>query len=105
MEQLLEPRQIMAVECIFGELLQGTRNRQEREVVLGFWRNLPKAGVSSEETWIRAGILSAEQRLSRKGVGIIDAVILLVAEDQGALLWTLDKKLLKVIRKEQLFRL
>jgi predicted nucleic acid-binding protein len=39
---LLEQREVMAVECIFGELLQGVKSKYEEEVILNYWRYLPK---------------------------------------------------------------
>ena len=33
-QELLEDRKILAVECIFAELLQGARNNQEKEIII-----------------------------------------------------------------------
>jgi predicted nucleic acid-binding protein len=53
MKQLLEDREILAVEPVFGELLQGARDDRERRVLLDFWENLPKA-----TTWTNDSISS-----------------------------------------------
>jgi len=39
---LLEINEIYAVECVFGELLQGVKNKKEKEIIQKFWENLPK---------------------------------------------------------------
>ena len=40
--KLLESGEILAVECVFGELLQGVKNKKEEETVLKYWEHLPK---------------------------------------------------------------
>ena len=32
-KELLEKREILAVECVFGELLQGVKNKAEKEII------------------------------------------------------------------------
>jgi predicted nucleic acid-binding protein len=92
---LLENREVLAVECVFGELLQGTKNKAEREIIRDFWTHLPKE--SYENSIIEAGLYSAEHTLMDKGVGLIDAIILMHGLKSKSKIWTLDTKLLKVI--------
>ncbi|MCL1813286.1 MAG: hypothetical protein FWG29_07175 [Treponema sp.] len=40
--KLLESKEILAVECVFGELLQGVKNKSEKEIILNFWTHMPK---------------------------------------------------------------
>jgi predicted nucleic acid-binding protein len=40
--KLLESGEILAVECIFGELLQGVKDKFEKDIILNFWAHLPK---------------------------------------------------------------
>jgi predicted nucleic acid-binding protein len=40
--QLLEQKNILAVECVFGELLQGVKNDTEQNILLNYWNHLPK---------------------------------------------------------------
>ncbi|MBI4605253.1 MAG: PIN domain-containing protein [Planctomycetes bacterium] len=104
---LMEGGEVVAVEWVFGELLQGTRSVQERRVISSYWSNLPKVGAGPGGPggiWIRAGIHSAEQGFLSRGVGLIDAAILLSAIEGGAQLWTLDKKLARVVPDALLFR-
>src|SRR5208337_5263079 len=76
-KDLLENRKIIAVECIFGELLQGAKNKHEIEVISLYWENLPKAAI--ENGWIEAGIFSSVNKLISAGVGLIDSFIIVTA--------------------------
>ena len=98
MKQYLERNEILAIECIFGELLQGAKNKREREIIDAYWRHLPK--TDEQGLWIEAGRYSGEAGLPSKGVGLIDAVLLVASRRTGTQLWTLDKKLQEA-RQEQ----
>ena len=100
-QKLIEEQQVLAVDCIFGELLQGARNKREREIIKDYWENLPKAGVSG--LWIEAGIYSSENKLISKGIGLIDAVIIKASQRNNALLWSLDTKLNSILPEESKF--
>ena len=43
--------------------------------------------------WIKAGTFSSENKMSDKGVGLIDCVIIVLAKENNLKIWTLDKKL------------
>jgi len=92
---LLEQREVLAVECIFAELLQGTRTDRERSIILSYWNHLPK--LEDSGLLIEAGSYSGQTRLLDKGVGLIDALILICALKSGAKIWTLDNKFTKII--------
>ena len=96
--KLLENKEILAVECIFGELLQGVKNEQEREVIKNYWKYLPKEKY--ENIIIEAGEYSAKNKLLDFGVGLIDAIILMHSIKSDSKIWTLDKKFLRVIPRE-----
>ena len=100
-QKLIEEQQVLAVDCIFGELLQGARNKREREIIKDYWENLPKAGVSG--LWIEAGIYSSENKLISKGIGLIDAAIIKASQRNNALLWSLDTKLNSILPEESKF--
>jgi len=95
LNQLLQKRQVMAISVIFGELLQGVRNRREREVVYGFWNNLPKMDESN--LFIEAGNLSGKNKLFSTGVGLIACYILSASIREDLDIWTFDKKLEGII--------
>lgn len=96
--KLLENGDILAVDCIFGELLQGVKNKAEREIILNFWTYLSKEYY--ENIIIQAGEYSSKNKLSDHGIGLIDAIILMYGIKSNSKIWTLDKKFLKVIPEE-----
>ena len=100
---LLEDGKALGLECVFGELLQGAKNARERDLILSYWDYLPRANL--ENVWIEAGRYSGEHKLVSKGVGLIDAVIIIAATRSNAKVWTLDTKLLSVLQEEIVFNL
>ncbi len=98
---LLEENQIYALECIFAELMQGALNIRERNIIYEYWLNLPKPEV--ENLLIKAGIESGKNKWISKGIGLIDSVIILSSRETLSKIWTLDKKLKKILKKEETF--
>ena len=96
--KLLESREVLAVDCVFGELLQGTKNNYEVNIILDFWNHLPREDY--ENVIVKAGVYSAQKKLLDKGVGLIDAIILMYGIKSNSKIWTLDKKFIKIIPKE-----
>ena len=94
----LEKKEILAVECVFGELLQGVKNKYEQEIIYSYWKYLPKENY--ENIIIEAGEYSSENKLIDQGVGLLDAIILVYAIKGNYQIWTLDKKFLRVIPVE-----
>jgi predicted nucleic acid-binding protein len=92
---LLESGEILAVDCVFGELLQGVKNNYEKEIILNFWKHLPKKYYG--DLIIEAGIYSSKNKLLDNGVGLIDALILAHGIKSNSKIWTLDTKFLKII--------
>ena len=95
---LLEQREILAVECVFGELLQGVKNRNEQNTIVAYWEHLPK--IETGEIIIEAGIYSNKNKLLDKGVGLIDAIILMHGIRSKIKIWTIDNKFLEIIPNE-----
>ena len=87
-----EKRQILVLECIIGELLQGVKSKTEKKVILQYWNLLPS--IDMDSLWIKAGILSAEEKLTSKGIGLIDDVIIAACHETKSMLWTFDKKII-----------
>ena len=92
LEQLLDGAQVCTIEPIFGELLQGCKNKSETNRVLAYWRDVPR--VESRDLLIAAGQYSAEHGLTTKGLGLTDSAILVASHLQNCVVWTLDKNLL-----------
>lgn len=101
LKALLEEGQIITTEWIFGELLQGAKNSKEAELILAYRANLPSAGF--EGIWIEAGQYSSKHRLYSKGIGLIDASLLIAARKKEAKIWTLDKKLISILSKDETY--
>ena len=59
--------------------------------------------IDEKEIWIEAGKYSGENRLASKGIGLIDPVILIASVRSKSKVWTLDKKLRKILDKEIIF--
>jgi hypothetical protein len=101
MQTLLENREITALEPVFGELLQGAKNKRERQVITDYWKNTPR--IDESELWIVAGLYAGEKKLFVKGVGLIDAYIVIASLKTNAQVWTLDEKLNKVLQPESVY--
>jgi predicted nucleic acid-binding protein len=99
MRGLLEIQEVLAVECIFGELLQGAKNVRERDVINAYWSHLPK--VDEKNIWIESGNFSGENNLTSRGIGLIDSVLIIASRRTEARLWTLDRKLQDYLEKLQ----
>jgi len=97
----IEIRDVLMLECIAGELLQGARSAKERNIILEYWSLLPT--LSMDSLWVEAGIYSSENKLLSKGVGLIDSVIIAACRETESKLWTLDEKIKKNIDKRLLF--
>ena len=95
LQTIIEQQRALALEGVFGELLQGAKTTREVRILRSFWQNLPKREEAG--LWVEAGTLSAQKKLFSKGVGLIDAYLVVYAETYGAQIWSLDKKLISVI--------
>lgn len=100
-KELFSKNLVLALECIFGELLYGAKNREEEKLLLEYWRYLPK--VNSYQLFIDAGLLAFREKLYGAGIGILDAVIIIAARRQNAQIWTLDKKMMRVLSPHEIF--
>ncbi len=96
MKSYLKRREVYGLSSIFGELLQGVKNKKERLIIEGFWLALPK--ISEKDLFIEAGRLSNSHNLISKGVGLIDAYIIAAGMVTEAPIWSLDKKLNRVMQ-------
>lgn len=101
MSQLLEQGQILGVELVFAELMQGAKNKRERELISDYWNFLPKFSIDS--IFFHAAVNSSHEKWFAKGVGLIDCAILMYCRETGSPLWTKDKKLLNICKKDDLY--
>jgi predicted nucleic acid-binding protein len=97
--ELLAQAEVIALSPIFGELLQGAKSNNERSILLDFWNNV--AHLPEQDLFIRAGAESGRNKWMDKGVGLIDGMILVAARETTSFVWTLDKKLLGLLKREE----
>ena len=97
--KLIENREALVLECIFGELLQGAKGKREKEIITEYWEMLPS--IPMDGLWIQAGIYSRENRLHSQSIGLIDVVIITAAIKTHSKLWTFDKKILTYLKNGQ----
>ena len=100
-QELLENGRVYGLELIFAELLQGAKGKREVDKIITFASLVPT--LDEPYLIIEAGLLSQESNLVNQGVGLIDAVIIHSVKKNELVLWTLDKKLRKVIGYEFLY--
>ncbi len=95
----IEQGQVLTLECVFGELLQGARDERERRVLERFWESLPKVEVP--RLLLLAGRLASVEHFAQKGVGLIDAALVAAARRLKAQIWSLDRKLNGVLQDSE----
>ncbi len=100
-QKLLEKNEILTIELIFAELLQGARNKKETEMLKSYYGLIPK--VEIENLCILAGEFSRQEKLISKGIGLIDSCIITATIFSDSRLWTLDKKLQNFLDNRYLF--
>lgn len=88
---LMESQTVLALSFVFGELYQGALNTKEMTTLKHYYQNLPH--IDEATIWLDAGLYSNKNRLLAKGIGLIDAAIIIAALRSQAKIWTLDKKL------------
>jgi hypothetical protein len=90
--QLLGQGRVLAHPHVFGELALG--NLQNRDVVLGALKELPRAPVATDDEVLQ--FIEANAVFGR-GIGYTDAHLLAAVRlAPGAKIWTRDKRLLAV---------
>lgn len=102
MVELFEEAEVYSLELIFAELLQGVKTKRELEMISDFYRQLrilDHPGLIME-----SGDFSRREGLIDKGIGLVDAVIIHAARKFGLEIWTLDKKILKHVGYNGVFR-
>jgi predicted nucleic acid-binding protein len=100
--ELLEENRVLTVSCIFGELLQGAKNKRERTIIEDLWTYLPK--IDERHVFVRAGLESGIKKWTDKGIGLIDSAIITSARQANAKIWTLDKKIQSILKPTERYR-
>lgn len=100
-DPLLREKKVLALDFIFGELLQGAKEH-EKSKIIGIWEILPKVNIQGIGFY--AGRYSMENKLWDKGIGLIDCAIIYTTIESKSLLWTLDKKILSFADEKYLYK-
>ncbi|EMS89772.1 PIN domain-containing protein [Leptospira noguchii] len=101
LKELIESSEVLVHEVVFGELLQGCKNKNEVSFILEYWKNLNT--LTSDGSFLSAGKLSFESKHIDKGIGLIDSVLINEVRSNKLRLWTLDKKILNVLDKKEIY--
>ncbi len=101
LKELIESIDVLAHEVVFGELLQGCKNKAELNFILDYWESL--TNIVSNGSFIQAGKLSFEDKHLGKGIGIIDSILINEAKQKSLKIWTLDKQILKILEDKYVF--
>jgi len=99
---LLEARDIAVIEPVFSELLYGIRKAKDKELVLSYWNILPKLEFESGSMLLAAQFAN-KNNYHNLGIGLMDALILRPIITKGYKIWTLDKRILKILDKSTRF--
>ena len=102
-ERLLKKKQVISIEPVFSELLFGVRHKKDKNIVLSYWRILPKIEFGSTSL-LRAAEFANEKNFYQSGIGLMDAIIIKCVIDGDHTLWTLDKKINNYIDKKHIYR-
>jgi len=102
-ESLLENKEVITVEPVFAELLYGSRNENERSIILSYWKVLPKIKFL-EGSFIESADFANKRNYHNIGIGLIDSILYKAVIDNKHLIWTLDKKILNNLDERLLYK-
>ena len=92
---------IKIIDPIIGEILQGAFNQNEIDFIRAHIQFVPK--IEIRNLFEKAGYYSFENKLISKGIGLIDACLIVATIETNSILWTLDKKIVKFLDRQYLY--
>jgi predicted nucleic acid-binding protein len=101
-QQLIEKGAVKTIELIFAELLQSAHSNKEIKMIKAYYELTPK--VEIDHLYLLAGEYSQKEKLTSKGIGLIDACIITATIASNAKLWTLDKKIKAFLNGQYLYK-
>ena len=101
-QKYLNTLSIKIIDPVIGEILQGAMNKSEFKFIKTNIQYVPK--VEIKDLFEQAGEYSFENKLISKGIGLIDACLIITAIQTDSILWTLDKKILKYLDEKYLYK-
>ncbi len=102
LKELIEESEVLVHDVIFGELLQGCKNKKEVNFILEYWESINK--IDSPGSFLSAGKISFENKFLDLGICLIDSVLINFVKENKIQMWTLDKKIIKVLDKKEIFK-
>ncbi len=102
-KSLLENKDVIVIEPVFAELLYGSRSDNERNMILSYWKVLPKIKFL-EGSFIESADFATKRNYHNIGIGLIDSIISKAVIDNKHLIWTLDKKILNNLDERLLYK-
>lgn len=102
MKLFLEKKDILGLENIFAELLQGAKNEAEINIIYTYWDNIPK--INETDMWIQAGIYASKNDLFSRNISIFDSYLMFIGRITKSRIWTLDKKFIKVLDNDLIYK-
>lgn len=103
MESLLENKNVITIEPVFAELLYGSRSGNERNIILSYWKVLPKIKFT-EGSFIESADFANKKNYQNAGIGLIDSILTKAVTENKCLIWTLDKKILNILDDKYLYK-
>ena len=103
MESLLENKNVITIEPVFAELLYGSRSDNERNIILSYWKVLPKIKFT-EGSFIESADFANKKNYHNAGIGLIDSILTKAVTANKCLIWTLDRKILNILDDKFLFK-
>ena len=88
--KLIDSGRVCCLRLIIAELIQGAKTEREMRVIKDLADVFPIL-AESPDSWENAGILSLRLRKAGKNIGLSDCYIATVAQENGALIYTLDE--------------
>ena len=89
----MESKSVITIEPVFAELLYGSRSDNERNMILAYWKVLPKIKFP-EGSFIESADFANKRNYHNVGIGLIDSILSKAVIENKHLIWTLDKKIL-----------
>jgi predicted nucleic acid-binding protein len=99
--ELIDLGMAYSLEVVFAELAQEAKSKRELEIILAFFSNMKL--LDSPGLIFRAGVFSQKNRLIEKGIGLIDAILIVCTIENNLKLWTLDRKIISFLEADRIF--
>jgi len=103
MESFLESKKVITIEPVFAELLYGSRSDIERNMILSYWKVLPRINFM-EGSFIESADFANKRNYHNIGIGLIDSILSKAVTDNNYIIWTLDNKILNNLDEKLLFK-